>query len=704
MSDNKKILSIHHNGLHIELEFPADAPARLLHFSPRPFDADTLPDEQRTNRWLVQVHATGANPRALHANKHVGTSPAAGLRYVTHRDTTDQRGRLIEIEQAGATDPAGEPVTVITHWHFLGEAPVVRAWTEVRNTGTAPLGLEYVSSFALVGLTDPRGGHWDQTARLWLGHHGWCAEGQWRQYRLPELGLSPFVPGNTKRISVASTGTWPASEHLPMGILEDVHANTHLFWQIETNGSWHWELSDAGEPLYLQLAGPTEAENHWWKNLQPGEAFVSVPVAVGAGAADIDETAASLTRYRRSMRRSSEDTRKLPVIFNDYMNCLWGDPTTEKLLPLIDAAAEAGCGYFCIDAGWYADGFWWDGVGQWLPSDKRFPKGITEPLDYIRSKGMTPGLWLELEVMGVECPLAKEAPDEWFFRRHGRRVIDNCRYQLDYRHPDVIAHADAVIDRLVKDYGVGYIKMDYNINAGPGTEVDADSFGDGLLQHNRAYRAWIERVMQRYPDLVIENCGSGGLRETYGLLDLHSIQSTSDQTDYRRTALIAAACPLALAPEQAAVWSYPLKDGDEEEVIFNMVNSMLLRIHQSGHLAELSAERLALVTEGIRCYESIRKDIPDAMPFWPLGLPKYGDGWTSLGMAAPNGTIYVAVWRLDGPHDTCALPIRRLAGQNVTLSGLYPAKADGHAFWNDVQLTVQLPKPFTARLYKLQSN
>lgn len=41
---------------------------------------------------------------------------------------------------------------------------------------------------------------------------------------------------------------------------------------------------------------------------------------------------------------------RLKVIFNDYMNCLWGHPTAEEEFPLIDAAAEAGCEYFCIDA------------------------------------------------------------------------------------------------------------------------------------------------------------------------------------------------------------------------------------------------------------------------------------------------------------------------------------------------------------------
>lgn len=50
------------------------------------------------------------------------------------------------------------------------------------------------------------------------------------------------------------------------------------------------------------------------------------------------------------------------------MNCLFGDPTTEKEFPLVDAAEKAGCEYFVIDAGWYADGNWWDSVGEWQES------------------------------------------------------------------------------------------------------------------------------------------------------------------------------------------------------------------------------------------------------------------------------------------------------------------------------------------------
>ena len=91
---------------------------------------------------------------------------------------------------------------------------------------------------------------------------------------------------------------------------------------------------------------------------------------------------ARLTACRRAIRREHDDHRRLPVIFNDYMNTLMGDPTTERLLPLIAAAAETGAEYFCIDSGWYAglgEG-WWDTVGAWKPSVTRFTNGIAEVL------------------------------------------------------------------------------------------------------------------------------------------------------------------------------------------------------------------------------------------------------------------------------------------------------------------------------------
>jgi alpha-galactosidase len=132
------------------------------------------------------------------------------------------------------------------------------------------------------------------------------------------------------------------------------------------------------------------------------------------------------------------------------MNTINGDPTTDKLLPLIDAAAEVGAEIFCIDCGWYDDsGDWWPSVGEWKPSGTRFPNGIDEVINAIKDAGMIPGLWIEPEVVGVKSPVTRHLPDSAFFQRNGHRIVEQERYMLDLRDDSARNHLDEVIDRLV---------------------------------------------------------------------------------------------------------------------------------------------------------------------------------------------------------------------------------------------------------------
>ncbi len=691
-----RIVSFEENGIHFAFTAEPGKPALLLHCSAMAFDLALLHPGARPFMNMAQVHAAGENQADHHGSKHTGNMPSGRLVYEAHRDEQNGYGRKLTVFQRA------DAVTVISHYQFYRGIPVVRAWTEVVNGQQEPLGLEYVASFALTGLEKEGLLPWQDKMRIAVPHNTWAYEAQWQRYTLPELGLYPKNDFSLKRIAYSSTGSWPTSEYLPMGYLENTQCGTSLLWQIETNASWSWEISDLDGHLYLQLSSASQQEGHWYKQLGKGESFCSDPVAIAAVPGAMDEAVGALTRYRRVIRRANEDNEALPVIFNDYMNCLMGDPTTQRELPLIRAAAEAGCEYYVIDAGWYSDGPWWDGVGEWLPAPGRFPGGLKALLDEIRRHGMVPGLWLEIEVMGIHCPLAQAVPKDWFFCRHGKPVMDHDRYQLDFRHPDVRAHADAVVDRLVQEYGVGYIKMDYNINAGVGTERSADSFGDGLMGHTRAYLAWLDGVFARYPKLVIENCSSGGMRMDYALLARHSIQSTSDQTRYLAYPSIAAASPTAVTPEQSAVWSYPLADGSVEETVFNMVNAMLLRIHQSGHLANLSPERFAVVREGIAYYKSIRSLIPQGLPLWPLGLPRMGDPWVCFGLKA-QGKIFLALWRLSSAGPDITLPFPGLRGRQVQVSCSFPSFSRTRFQWNAAagSLSVIMDEPNTARLFEL---
>ncbi len=700
-----KRIEIIENGIYMILEITKEEQVKLLHFSAVPFNETDIVSERIHNEAfnLVELNLSGMDkPYERHGNKYIVTAPGYRMKYNGLKDERNELGRKIEIT---TYDEASE-VYVTTHMQFYNQISIVRFWNEVSNKGKNPQTLEYISSFNYTGIEKegllPR----DEKIRIHVPHHSWQREMNWQTYTLPEVGLEQVQPTIEQRSSnaleVTNVGNWSSKKYLPMGYLENTEVGSSLFWQIEHNGSWHWEIGDQNGHFYLNICGPDELNAHWFKELGMGDTFTSVPVAVGVTSQGFDEAMGELTRYRRVIRRPNKDNEELKIIFNDYMNSLWGDPTTEKEIPLIDAAAKAGCEYYCIDAGWYADGNWWDNVGEWQESKQRFPNGLKEVTDYIRKKGMIPGAWLELEVMGINCPKLKELDDTWFFIRHGKRVYDRSRYQLDFRNEKVRNYATEVIDRLINEYGIGYIKMDYNIEPGIGTEYEADSVGDGLLEHQRAYLAWLDYIFEKYPELIIENCSSGGLRMDYAMLARYSIQSTSDQENYLQYATIAANAPTGVTPEQAAIWSYPLEEGDKEEVVFNMVNSLLLRIHQSGHLARLSKERGSLVKEALDYYKTIRQDIKIATPFWPLGLSHFKDEWVCLGMKTEH-KLYIAVWRRQGNKATKEIPLRGLVNNKVSIKCTYPSYASNQFEWQEAsqKLTITL-EPNTARLFEIE--
>lgn len=677
-------IRIEENGIFIQWLIDGEGCLKLLHFSPRPLCREDIVWEAVPQGFpFIGLNVSGLDrPFERHGNKYIVTAPGYRMRYAGHEDTRNHLGRLLKFYTAD--EETG--IQVESFWQFYDGLSLVRIWHQVENRGKDIQTLEYISNFHYEGIEKEGSLPRDEKIRLWIPHNSWQRELNWKCFSLPELGMEQAQPDSQQRssaaIRISNTGNWSTKEYLPMGILENTQANTELFWQIEHNGSWHWEIGDQNGHLYLALGGPNELYSHWFKTLKPGERFVTVKAAVGVTDKGLSGAMGTLTQYRRIIRRPNRDNEALPVIFNDYMNCLWGKPQAEKEFPLIRAAAEIGCEYFCIDAGWYADGDWWDQVGEWEESRVRFPNGLKEVTDNIRSLGMVPGVWLEPEVMGIHCRKASQVPDSWFFLRHGRRVYDRSRFQLDYRNPQVREYMTQVIDRLVKEYGIGYIKMDYNIEPGIGTEWMADSCGDGMLEHERCYLEWLDQLWETYPDLVIENCGSGGLRMDYAMLSRCSIQSTSDQDDYLRYSVIAANAPTGVAPEQAAVWTYPMNHPGEEspealreETIFNMVNAMLLRIHQSGQLAQLDPERKDLVAEGIQVYKQIRKDIPQMEPIWPLGLASYHSPWACLGLIKRSqGVLYLAVWKRKEGEGDIEIPIPFQESGDVTAQCIYPKR------------------------------
>ncbi|TLS46444.1 alpha-galactosidase [Streptomyces montanus] len=692
-----------HSGLTVEFDLGGDTP-RLLRVG-RPAERESAPEDVVGAALPLADLTLAGEGTGWSGPRFTGTALGPRLKYRAHEatydrthdapyDTTSTHDTTYDLTHGDGWhrltvelhDPASG-LAVFADYASPDGVPVLRSRVRLRNDGPAPVTVRSVGSLLLGGLPSP------DDLLVYRARNDWLAECRWYAEPLratvPDIGRDFHEHDSRAAVRLSGRGSWPTDGHLAMGGFVHRTDERGWLWQIESAASWSWEAGEAGRHTYLALSGPTADEHRWCEVLEPGAEFSGEWAALALGTG-FDGALAAMTSYRRLVRRPHPDHERLPVVFNDYMNTLMGDPTTEKLLPLIDAAAAAGAEYFCVDSGWYDDDSagWWDSVGAWLPSSGRFPGGgIGAVLDRIRSRGMVPGLWLEPEVVGVRSPVARELPDEAFLRHEGGiRVTEQGRHQLDLTHPAARAHLDRTVDRIVGEWGVGYLKLDYNIT----TSVA------GLLAHSRAWLSWLSSVLDRHPSLVIENCASGGMRMDGASLAVAQLQSTSDQQDALRCPPIAAAAPTAVPPEQGAVWAYPQPSFTDEEINFTLGSALLGRVHLSGHLDRMAPGQLALVRDAVSTYKSIRGDLRSAVPFWPVGLPGWTDEWVALGLRTPvAGTTYLSVWRRGGePERTLRVP--HLAGQEgVRVEILHPAGAGagGAAVaWDGAAVRVVLPE------------
>ncbi|GAA4491895.1 glycoside hydrolase family 36 protein [Microbacterium panaciterrae] len=522
----------------------------------------------------------------------------------------------------------------------------LRVQHELRNGGTSEVVLTTVAS-ASVGF----GAKGLDGLEILLADSEWLAENRWHgqplRALLPDLSLPVHAQDGRGRATLTSHGSWSTGEHLPIGIVHDRDDGAAFAWQIESGAGWHVDLSQDLGGATVGLFGPTDLEHQFAHRCAPGATFTTVPVALAVSGAGPDGAIAALTGYRRALR-AVEGAASLPVVYNDFMNTLMGQPSSEALRPLIAAAADAGAEVFCIDAGWFADpalGDWWSTVGEWREAPARFDTaGLAGITDGIRARGMRVGLWLEPEVVGVDSPTARQLPEEAFFRRFGQRVQEHGRYHLDFRHAAVRAHLDETVDVLVREYGVSYLKLDYNINPGAGTESEAAAAGDGLLGHLRAFRSWLVDLQRRHPGLLLENCSSGAMRADYALLEVTHLQSTSDQQDFLRYPPIAASAPASILPEQCGNWAYPAAGMTVDETGFTLVTGLSGRLYLSGFLDQLRPEQKQLLAEAVALHRELRDQLCGCVPFWPLGLPGWEDDAVCLGYRLADGSALLFVW------------------------------------------------------------
>jgi len=347
-------------------------------------------------------------------------------------------------------------------------------------------------------------------------------------------------------------------------------------------------------------------------------------------------------------------------------------------------------------------------------------------LDYIQSKGMLPGVWLEIESIHLHSNFAQAHP-EALLTRHGC-PIGNPTSSLDFRNPTARKHIMGVFDKLY-DMGVRFVKNDYNHSVGIAAD-STDKQGYGVIymqEHTKAFLSFIDEVIQKHPGLMIENCGSGAMRCDHANLSHFHVQSTSDQEYYDRYPSIIQGMLACMPPERAGIWAYPYPidfhaypqypdiypapQGEAYDAIsnpwqtaFNMVNGLMGCMYLSGRICYADEQGKALITEGMTLYKKNRRMVTEALPVYPTGMARLSyKGFATLGLLHTGANkILLAVWKVEGEEESLTVDLSKYLQHTAKLVSVYPNLEGMDCGLEDQQLTVTFPQAIGAAYLEIE--
>ncbi len=281
---------------------------------------------------------------------------------------------------------------------------------------------------------------------------------------------------------------------------------------------WAESYCDNRPWTYCCVMGLTDGE--FYHDILPGKSFTTPAVYI-ACAPDREAACLGLRRhYKKHLSPLSEEMfTPMPLEYNTW----W--PYEDKFIDeeVFQANAEIaknlGFRYAMLDAGWFGEeneeNTWYEKRGDWdKVNTKRFPSGMKALCDKAKAIGIAPGMWCEIEAVGRDADLNR-THEEIIAKRQGRSLGYVCFGSKAGRD-----WAMGVVDRILGEYGAKWIKFDFNLDPGFGCDrIDHDHGpGDGLYAHYQGYYQFLDQLREKYPDVVIENCSSGGLRNDIGMM------------------------------------------------------------------------------------------------------------------------------------------------------------------------------------------
>lgn len=242
-----------------------------------------------------------------------------------------------------------------------------------------------------------------------------------------------------------------------------------------------------------------------------------------------------LARNNIIPRRLAQKER--PVLINSW-EAYHFDFDTNKIKKFIKEAKDLGIELVVLDDGWFGkrndDS---SSLGDWKVNLEKI--NLKEVIDYAHSLKMKFGLWIEPEMISPNSELFKKYPSFAMFNRKTEPTLLRHQLVLDLTNKEVIDYVFNEIASIFDNYEIDYCKWDFNRFL---SEVGTygNKINEGEIYHRFILGTYelLNRFKNRYPEILLETCASGGGRFDFGMLYYSPQIWCSDETNpYSRATL-----------------------------------------------------------------------------------------------------------------------------------------------------------------------
>ena len=268
--------------------------------------------------------------------------------------------------------------------------------------------------------------------------------------------------------------------------------------------------------------------------LEPGELFQTPEVVIiysGEGIGKMSREFHDL--YRNHLIRSSYKDKKRPILINNW-EATYFNFDTDKLLAIAKEASSLGIEMLVMDDGWFGDRSSDNcALGDWDVNEDKIKGGLSYLVEEVNKLGMKFGIWFEPEMISPDSNLYRKHPD-WAIAIPGKTPgLARNQLVLDFSRKEVVDYVYGKMETILKSANIEYVKWDMNRPLSDIGSAYLPSERQGELYHRYVLGVYElqERLINQFPELLLENCSGGGARFDPGMLYYSPQIWCSDDTD-----------------------------------------------------------------------------------------------------------------------------------------------------------------------------